>query len=85
MPRTRPPYSPGLRRQIVVLVRAGQGPEELPRDFEPTTKTIHSWMRQTGMRAKTAVQAKSVGSYVARATVWFARETEAVPPKDSDS
>ena len=31
MPRTRPPYAPEFRRQIVELVRAGRTPEELSR------------------------------------------------------
>jgi hypothetical protein len=31
MPRTRPPYSPEFRRQMVELVRAGRDPAELAR------------------------------------------------------
>ena len=36
MPRTRPPYPPEFRRQMVELVRAGRTPEELSQEFEPT-------------------------------------------------
>jgi len=36
MLRTRPPYSPEFRRQIIEPVRAGRSPEELAREFEPT-------------------------------------------------
>ena len=46
MPRTRPPYAPEFRRQMVEMVRAGRTPEELSREFEPTAQTIHNWVRQ---------------------------------------
>src|ERR1700720_4791828 len=36
MPRTRPPYSPEFRRQMVDLVRAGRNPDDLAREFEPS-------------------------------------------------
>ena len=36
MPRTRPPYPPEFREQMVELVKAGRTPEELSREFEPT-------------------------------------------------
>ena len=35
MPRSRPPYAPEFRRQMVELVRTGRSPEELAREFEP--------------------------------------------------
>ena len=34
MPRTRPPYAPEFRRQIVEMVRAGRTPEELSREVK---------------------------------------------------
>ncbi len=43
MPRTRPPYSPEFRRQMVDLVRAGRSPEDLAREFEPTAQSIAAW------------------------------------------
>jgi transposase len=46
MPRTRPPYPPESRRQMVELVRAGRSPEELAREFEPSGQTIRNWVRQ---------------------------------------
>ena len=46
MPRTRPPYSPEFRQQIIELVRAGRSPEELAREFEPTAQTIGNWVKQ---------------------------------------
>jgi len=46
MPRTRPPYAPEFRQQIIELVRAGRSPEELAREFEPTAQTIGNWAKQ---------------------------------------
>ena len=48
MPRTRPPYSPEFRQQMVELVRAGRTPEELSREFEPSAQAIRNWVRQSG-------------------------------------
>jgi transposase len=54
MPKTRPPYSPEFRRQMVDLVRAGRDPADLAREFEPTAQSIsHSVAqadRQEGRR-----------------------------------
>ena len=46
MPKTRPPYPPEFRRQMVELVRAGRGPEELAREFEPSAQAIRTWVQQ---------------------------------------
>ena len=46
MPKTRPPYSPEFRRQMVGLVRAGRSPEDLAREFEPTAQSIGIWVAQ---------------------------------------
>ena len=46
MPKTRPPYLPELRRQMVELVRAGRDPEDLAREFEPTAQSIRTWVSQ---------------------------------------
>ena len=44
MAKTRPPYSPEFRRQIVDLVRAGCDPDDLSREFEPTAPSIRHWV-----------------------------------------
>src|SRR6266404_4330761 len=44
--KTRPPYSPEFRRQMVDLVRAGRDPAELAREFEPTAQSISHWVAQ---------------------------------------
>ena len=51
MPRTRLPYPPEFRRQMVELVRAGRTAEELSREFEPTAQTIHNWVKQADVDA----------------------------------
>ena len=55
MPRTRAPYPPEFRQQMVELVGVGRTPEELSREFEPTAQTIHNWVKQvdidTGLRS----------------------------------
>jgi hypothetical protein len=40
MAKTRPPYTPEFRHQMVELVRAGRSPEELAQEFEPTAQSI---------------------------------------------
>ncbi len=37
MSNTRPPYAPEFRQQMVELVRSGRSPEELAREFEPSS------------------------------------------------
>ena len=46
MPKSRPPYAPEFRRQMIELVRAGRTPESLSREFEPSAQAIHNWVRQ---------------------------------------
>lgn len=46
MPRTRGPYPPEFRQQIVELVRAGRTPEELAEEFEPSAESIRNWVKQ---------------------------------------
>ena len=50
MPKTRPPYSPEFRRQIVDLVRAGRDPSDLAREFEPSSQAIRNWVAQADRR-----------------------------------
>jgi transposase len=46
MAKTRRPYTPEFRRQMVELVRAGRSPEELAQEFEPTAQSIRNWVGQ---------------------------------------
>ncbi len=47
MPKSRPPYPPEFRRQMIELVRAGRNPEELAKEFEPSAQTIRNWLAQS--------------------------------------
>jgi transposase len=51
MPKTRPPYPPEFRRQMVDLVRAGRDPEDLAKEFEPTAQSIRNWIAVADKRA----------------------------------
>jgi transposase len=46
MSKTRPPYTPEFRRQIIELVRNGRSPDELAKEFEPTAQSIRNWVAQ---------------------------------------
>ncbi len=46
MGRTRLPYPPEFRRQIVELARAGRSVQELAEEFEPSYWTIRMWIKQ---------------------------------------
>ena len=46
MAKTRAPYTPEFRRQMVELVRAGRSPEKLAEEFEPTAQSIRNWVVQ---------------------------------------
>jgi len=46
MGKTRTPYPPEFRQQMVELVRAGRSPESLAQEFEPTAESIRNWVKQ---------------------------------------
>ena len=46
MGKTRKPYPPEFRLQMIELVRSGRSPEELLREFEPSSQTIRNWVAQ---------------------------------------
>ena len=46
MPQSHRSYAPEFRQQMVELVRAGRTPEQLSREFEPSSQTIRNWVRQ---------------------------------------
>jgi transposase len=51
MPRTRRPYPPEFREQILELVRLGRTPNELAQEFEPSAETIRNWIKQAEIDA----------------------------------
>ena len=46
MPKSRKPYPPEFRDQMIALVRAGRTPEDLAREFGPTAQSISNWVVQ---------------------------------------
>ena len=46
MPKSRPPYPPEFRQQIVELARNGRSVADLAREFEPAEQTIYTWLKQ---------------------------------------
>ena len=53
MAKTRPPYTPEFRQQMVELVHAGRSPDELAREFEPTAQSIRNWVGRAARDAGT--------------------------------
>lgn len=51
MPKTRPPYDPEFRSQMLEMVREGKQPAELAREFGLTAQTIWKWVKQAGIDA----------------------------------
>jgi transposase len=51
MPKSRPPYPAEFRQQIVELAEAGRSPQELSREFGPTSQTIVNWLAQAARDA----------------------------------
>ncbi len=51
MPRSRPPYPPEFREQIVELAKTGRTPSELSREFGCSAQTITNWVAQAAIDA----------------------------------
>ncbi len=51
MSKTRAPYPPEFRQQMVELLRAGRTPESLAREFEPSAQAIRNWLAQADRNA----------------------------------
>lgn len=45
-PSVRPAYPPEYRDQILARARTGRTPEDLATEFEPSTQTIRTWIKQ---------------------------------------
>jgi transposase len=62
MPKTRPPYSPEFRRQMIDLVRSGRDPSDLAREFEPSAQAIRNWVAQADRRDGRGAKKPSSGA-----------------------
>lgn len=47
--KTRPPYTPEYRKQIVDLMRSGRSAGSLAKEFGPVEATIYNWVRQADL------------------------------------
>ena len=90
MPKTRSPYAAEFRQQMVDLVRSGRAPEDLAREFEPSSQAIRTWVAQAGRDAgersdglrteerdelrRENRRLREEREILAKATAWFARE-----------
>jgi len=102
MPKTT--YPREYRERLIELVRSGQSPEKLAKEYEPCGATIRSWVKQadldSGRRAdgftteerteirrlrREVKQLREERDILKKAAAWFARETESIPSKRSDS
>jgi transposase len=52
MSKTRPPYAPEFREQMIELVQAGKTPAELAREFGCSAQTITNWVGQAAADAR---------------------------------
>jgi transposase len=46
MPKSHPKYPEEFRLRMVELVRSGRSPEDLAKEFEPSSQAIRNWVRQ---------------------------------------
>ena len=46
MPRSHRQYPSEFRSRMVELVRSGRSPEDLAKEFEPSSQAIRNWVRQ---------------------------------------
>lgn len=46
MPKSHPQYPAEFRSRMVELVRSGRSPEDLAKEFEPSSQAIRNWVRQ---------------------------------------
>ena len=93
MAKTRPPYTPEFRRQMVELVR-----------LAARRRSIKNWVGQAerdggrGDGGLTTLEREELNrlrrenrqlrlerEILSKAAAWFARETNTIPPKDSGS
>ena len=58
MLKSRPPYPAEFRQRIIELAATGKTPDELSREFGPTTQTLLNWLAQAACDAGKPVAGK---------------------------
>jgi transposase len=59
MPKSRVPYPPEFRQQMIELVHAGGNPEELAQEFGCSAQSIRNWWRKLPSTAVSLLSAKT--------------------------
>ena len=83
-------YTKTFKRQLVALVAQGRTPEQLSREYEPTSQTIRNWVREAqkqqpaselekdrqirDLKAENA-RLREEREILGKAAAWFAMET----------
>ena len=74
MGKTRLPYTPEFRRQMVELVQAGRLPEELAREFEPWEPPLDasfcSLFDRCNATGKCVLDVRDRGKLTRRSNTW---------------
>jgi transposase len=99
--RSRRAYPPEFREQIVELYRAGRSTSELAKEFGPHPQSIRNWAgevkenaggkltpserEELGRLRRENRQLRLEREILSKAAAWFARETNRIPSRDSDS
>ena len=71
-------YTKAFKRQLVALVAQGRTPEQLSREYEPTSQTIRD------LKAENA-RLREEREILGKAASWFAMETTSNRKKGSSS
>jgi transposase len=70
MPKTRAPYPPEFREQIVALYEAGRTIPELAEEFEPAAQTIRNWVLEATARGGSRPRETSSSDGAELARLW---------------
>ena len=97
---SRKTYPPEYREMIVTLARRGRSYSSLAREYEPSVQTIRKWVAQANgkiraedrdlARRKRRLERENARlreecDILAKATAWFAQETNATVKRSTNS